>query len=1333
MPSKNTNSTPASVTSEFNTPIHIPRKNYTSIPQKKRLTFKRIFTLFIALLAIGAISIYALNNDGGYDGLHPIYHYDYEAYPEYANDDTYYNDINEDNDTAYYYISEYEYHQAYEYDAGLYYEYPEHYHSDSYGYTNLPPYLLYSGYGEFCCEFGCTLPTRYEHDEYGMAPLYIGITPFFTDYYWPTIVTDQTQLRAAINAVQDAGTRRIVRIGQDFSVTVDDIIHVGFGRNIKITSYGDTRRRITHTPTVTAHFRVIHGATLTLENIELHGNGRASYGGGVAVVQNGHLIMNEGALIRESSVPRFVTPSDTLNSNGGGVALNGYGARFTMNGGTISGNRAMGSGGAVSVLNGATFTMNNGYLTGNESANTSQVWGGGAVFISDNPATTSSNPEHQPSTMIMHNGTISNNTASATAGAIRVRNNSRLYIHGGYIINNTSGGRGGGGIFLEQQPGESPVTFTMTGGTISGNRLRNTSVPPEGRGQHGGGIQMDGGYLIFSGPNAKNITNNTSIGNGGGINWVVGTMTVEPGSGQINITGNRALRYGGGLYVAGSGFIITPAMHINNNTAGTNGGGIFMRGGDLEMTGGTVNNNGQPSTAPSLNNATNVNIQTINGGGVYLTGGNFNMSGGSINYNTAHGTTLAQGGGGVFMSGGNFTMSGTNPKSISGNTALNGAGIYVGSGNFTMTTGGVINQNNTPTTGTARGVGVFITGGDSSMTGGTISGNSAATAYSEGGGVFIGGGSFTLLDGTIGGVPPAWATSPGANHPNANTAADGGGVWVGDGASFIMGTLPAGAATPTIVGNRSTNMADNQGGAGVRVTGSGSSFVMNSGIITQNHHAGILSGGGGILANFNSSVTMHGGQIIDNNAMNGGGARISSAAFTMHSGSISNNTARSSGGGVLIETGATFTLQGGGEKRIEGNAANGTGNSTTHSGGGGVWLGGTMTMANGATSLYIRNNQAPNGMGGGIFTTDHGDYPTTLPYNAAGRATYFQNLNLADCTVFYGNSASLRTEPPINARPPASIAQIQTLLPNIGFASTTPSLPDMGFFHPLNNYDINFLGALLPDWLRLNAAINWTGDPADMPNEIVIHPMYGIPGGQNLFPLDYNDTINNIFHLVITDPQPTQLAGGEPVLNYGHWITTVPIPGAPVNNNPASDIYISGHHPHRILVTREVNVSAATDANITLLMAVPQNTVVVGDAILGGYTPSSSNETAAFRTSAEEAWYVPAGQFNLGRHFIIRSINGNLILGAAPGGIGTGSIQVHGNNAYAAPNYPPIPNPPGAGDVPSLIPTPAPTPPPQHNQPRTMPTPQPDCNTTIHGYSNKSCNTVNYIELLNKY
>ena len=143
--------------------------------------------------------------------------------------------------------------------------------------------------------------------------------------------------------------------------------------------------------------------------------------------------------------------ADNAHLIGGGVNVNG--GAFTMNGGTIIGNKVCINGGAVKVKGaGASFTMNGGALL----ANYNDCYGG-AISVGDN-------------------------------------NGSRLCtvtINGGIIARNWSG-RNGGALHFDGYA----HTFAITGGTIVSNY---TDGNFESLGRSGGGVLMAGLILQLSG------------------------------------------------------------------------------------------------------------------------------------------------------------------------------------------------------------------------------------------------------------------------------------------------------------------------------------------------------------------------------------------------------------------------------------------------------------------------------------------------------------------------------------------------------------------------------------------------------------------------------------------------------------------------------------------------------------------------------------------------------------------------------------------------------------------------------------------------------------------
>jgi len=232
----------------------------------------------------------------------------------------------------------------------------------------------------------------------------------------------------------------------------------------------------------------------------------------------------------------------------------------------------------------------------------------------------------------------------------------------------------------------------------------------------------------------------------------------------------------GGELIMNIGSTIT-----NNNNSASNsyapGGGINVNGGIFIMNGGTISNN-----------------TSLNGGGVNLNKGIFIMNGGIISNNTSSssttsGTTRAYGGG-LYVVDGSFII---NDGIISGNkTSISsscnysyGGGIYIENSIFIMNDGIISNNSSISTSSSSintitesSGGGVYVTGCDFTIKGGSITENitSATSTYnviakSYGGGIYITDGNLILSGGTISGN-----NSSSSNSTSNSGHSRGGGV-----------------------------------------------------------------------------------------------------------------------------------------------------------------------------------------------------------------------------------------------------------------------------------------------------------------------------------------------------------------------------------------------------------------------------------------------------------------------------------------------------------------------------------------------------------------------------
>lgn len=175
--------------------------------------------------------------------------------------------------------------------------------------------------------------------------------------------------------------------------------------------------------------------------------------------------------------------------------------------------------------------------------------------------------------------------------------------------------------------GTNPCYFNMSGGTLYGVNTADNSKYTYAQ-QNGAAVYMDDpdGTVNITG----GVIENCHAENGGAIYMTAGKFTMSQADGDVQAI-------------------------IRNCTATGNGGAVYLGGGTVTITGGTINNNNAGES----------------GGAVYVNGGNVRVEGGTLSNNTA-----ASNGGAVDINNGNYTMIG---GTVSGNTATNGAGggIYV--------------------------------------------------------------------------------------------------------------------------------------------------------------------------------------------------------------------------------------------------------------------------------------------------------------------------------------------------------------------------------------------------------------------------------------------------------------------------------------------------------------------------------------------------------------------------------------------------------------------------------------------------------------------------------
>jgi len=987
----------------------------------------------------------------------------------------------------------------------------------------------------------------------------------------------------------------------------------------------------------------------TMEGGNISGNTAANGGGVLLAAAGARFIMENGTL-----GGTVAGQGNTANISGGGVALVTNGATFYMEAGTITGNFANGTaatngGGGVFIATGALshFTFEGGLISNNRA-----VTSGGGVFT-----TAFSSGRYLPTTAfpqltVYAAAAFTGNTAGHGSTTPPLNGTDAGIAVTTQITGNLSHPLNNLDINF---PASINADWALLNSIIYGTTVDTIVIHPTGTTGVPPGINGAVYNLIISDPcpynegrtittvallaalNTHNIivARPVTIQAAPGANIVLrmpvagapntpdtapwlttqttlprhftinagGVLTLGGGTGTLTLDGNAHLiaQNRGGVTVMGNaGLVLQTGGVIYNNRLAT-GGGVQLSGANatFNMTGGSITNN----------------IATTSGGGVALTVNNsiFTMSGGDISSNNANGTAVGNGGGGVHIAAGadsHFTFSGgtiqnnhanasgggiftmaftyTNPLPIGAYPQLTVEAAAVFTGN--TANAGSFNPPSNSTAATAIQATADISGGyDHPLNNLDINFVSQDADWFRLHSIINATNIETIIihPTSSGATPGASGTTynfiisdPGDGHTITTTHLEGGtsphNITVSRAVAIQAATdmnivirmpLPGAPNTPDVApwltnqAALSRHFVINTGGELTLGGGAGAGNLTLDGNADLN-----TSIRGGVLVNASAGLVLQTRAAITNSrAASGGGVQLAgnNATLNMTGGSISNNysngaTATAGGGGVALTlNGAQFTMSGG---NISGN--------TSHANGGGVHMIVGVAISFEFSGGNIQNNHA-GADGGGIFTSTF-TYGSPLPTGA-----HFPQLNISVPAAFSGNTAG-------NGNfPPPTNAAVYTQIANV---------PSSGVFtHPLNNYDINFLPG---DWNRLNVLVSNT---APNPQYIVIHAT-GAPGvtpGMAVDGITYN--------FVVTDP------------GNGSTITTVPI-----------QVGAAAAEPHRINVLRPVTIKAAPGTNIVFAM-----------------TANSINTGAA----------------NIGRHFHVGG-NGNLTLG---GGTSWGNLTLDGN------------------------------------------------------------------------
>lgn len=696
-------------------------------------------------------------------------------------------------------------------------------------------------------------------------------------------------------------------------------------------------------------------------------------------------------------------PERAPNSNKGlGGGIYSYESTLTVTDSTISGNEAKGStsliwynskdeisseslgnggGGICAVGKKTDVTLDGVTVTGNKATFSKKGTGAGI--------------EAQGGTLTVKDSTISNNEAQGNGGGIFSAEGNELTVSGSTIQGNKADNGGGIHMGEARDTSKTPSKATITDTKI----LENEAI---GSGE-GGGVYV-GGPRADATLKGCTVANNKSVSTGGGIAAKLSTVTLD----HTTVENNKAVNGGGlfhlGIAVPGS-LTLQNGSVIRNNIASSMGGGLFLWGnvglksvnseisGNKALYGAGIAASQYTANFPSpklelVNTKVNNNgdATTVMGGGIYAAQGVvLNAENTKLLDNTA------KSGGGILLW--SKSSADLNNSEVSGNKATgNGGGVYVYDATCSLTTsnGTVFRENSG-----YRGGGIFSSGGtvtveDSTFEKNTATDDGGAIAATQNSSLTVR--SSKVLENkaadTAGGILAEKSTLEVTDSIiDGNRASLGGGLYISDidAPGETKEDKPEHTITRTEITN---NTADGQGiGGGIylgaqKLTITDSKLTGNN-TISKNGQ----TQGGAIVAYSPGDFTLDNTLIQGNTADVGGGIHVLSTKLRdshiilCNNTRITGNVANLFGGGIFLDNmnnPAVLELVNASVDNNTADVAGGIGNygsivvlkdgavlenNTAKQYGGGLYNRGKVTVESGAT---VMNNTAST-YGGGLY------------------------------------------------------------------------------------------------------------------------------------------------------------------------------------------------------------------------------------------------------------------------------------------------------------------------------------------------------------------------------
>ena len=315
------------------------------------------------------------------------------------------------------------------------------------------------------------------------------------------------------------------------------------------------------------------------------GNKTTSLDGGGADLRN---IRAGGKVTVKASA---ISDNSAAGGHGGGLQLTS--GITLIDGSVLSGNIALNGGGGIHDSGTTALTVSKTRLLSNQTTDTASD-GGGLLTTGDHVVKVLSS-------------TLSGNIAGADGGGIAALGLAKLTVQSSTLSGNSTGTDTGtdigGGI-----SGETGASIRVVSSIFTDNRAAadGGGIGVEGTGANAVSLEVlsstfsrnvtgnDGGGIRLMGDGNLKVTGSKFIGNvvafaGGGLYArTSGTVVISSSLFQRNVA---TFSKGGGLYLGGTGAKTVTSCIIKDNTAGSQGGGIFLDEGLLTIKSSTITGN----------------------------------------------------------------------------------------------------------------------------------------------------------------------------------------------------------------------------------------------------------------------------------------------------------------------------------------------------------------------------------------------------------------------------------------------------------------------------------------------------------------------------------------------------------------------------------------------------------------------------------------------------------------------------------------------------------------------------------------------------------------------